>query len=190
MDKPRRPLLPAAECAYLRSATRTGANLCRGERPFGRPGGRASWVTAGSPSAITSNNAQTRDAFREGAQSSGKDPNQQPVLVESFVIVGGRAGGRDSRSPVALRSGGLQLLEDPDPRDIQRRAEQEVKLEDVYRKWVVGEDAEVHVRGIEKFVEAGATDVFIHSPQSDQQRVIDFYAREVLPRVRQVRAAA
>jgi hypothetical protein len=34
------------------------------------------------------------------------------------------------------------------------------------------------------------TDVFIHSGQHDQQRVIDFYGREVLPLVRTLSRAA
>ena len=74
-----------------------------------------------------------------------------------------------------------ELLDEPDPREIQRVAEQRLLLEDVYRNWVVSADARVHVEALQKQFEAGATDVFIHSGQSDQQRVIDFYSRNVLP---------
>jgi hypothetical protein len=37
---------------------------------------------------------------------------------------------------------------------------------------------------IRELAELGATDVFVHSGQSDQQRVIDFYGRQVLPKLR------
>jgi hypothetical protein len=113
------------------------------------------------------------------------------ILVESYVIVGGTAEAEEAARLWRFTPLGFaQLLDNPDPRDIQRRAEEQAKLEDVYRNWVIGEDAEVHIRGIQKHADAGATDVFIHSGQADQRRVIDFYAREVLPRVRQIRQAA
>jgi hypothetical protein len=43
------------------------------------------------------------------------------------------------------------------------------------------------VQAIEKLLASGVTHVFVHSPQEDQKRVIDFYAREVLPRLRSSR---
>jgi dTDP-glucose pyrophosphorylase len=55
---------------------------------------------------------------------------------------------------------------------------------------VVSEDPGVHVVAIQKLTEMGATDVFIHSGQHDQQRVIEFYGREVLPRLRALSCAA
>jgi hypothetical protein len=33
----------------------------------------------------------------------------------------------------------------------------------------------------------GATDVFVHSGQADQRRVIDFYSQQVLPMLREGR---
>jgi hypothetical protein len=61
-----------------------------------------------------------------------------------------------------------------------------VSLEDVYRNWVVSEDPQVHAQAIQKLLDRGATNVFIHSGQSDQQRVIGFYAHEVLPQLRRL----
>jgi hypothetical protein len=45
----------------------------------------------------------------------------------------------------------------------------------------VSDDPRVHIENVLKLRESGATDVFIHSGQYDQQRVIDFYSRNVLP---------
>jgi hypothetical protein len=42
----------------------------------------------------------------------------------------------------------------------------------------------VHAKAIVDIFESGATIVNIHSGQSDQKRVIDFYGEQVLPRVR------
>ena len=43
---------------------------------------------------------------------------------------------------------------------------------------------------VQNLLDQGATDVFIHSGQRDQQRVIAFYARDVLPRLRGLNRAA
>jgi hypothetical protein len=40
------------------------------------------------------------------------------------------------------------------------------------------------VQAIKKLFDSGVTIVNIHSGQQDQQKVIEFYGREVLPRVR------
>ena len=44
-------------------------------------------------------------------------------------------------------------------------------------------DWQVHVQAIQKLIGGGVTHIFVHSPQPDQRRVIDFYCREVLPRL-------
>jgi hypothetical protein len=41
----------------------------------------------------------------------------------------------------------------------------------------------VHVQALQRLIDAGVTHIFVHSPQGDQARVIDFYGREVLPHV-------
>lgn len=74
------------------------------------------------------------------------------------------------------------------PRAMQRDAARQVPLAEVVARWVVSEDPEVHLEAIRRLTEAGATHIFIHSPQDDQQRVIEFYCEQVLPRVRHGRA--
>lgn len=46
------------------------------------------------------------------------------------------------------------------------------------RRWV-------HIKKIAELFDSGATIVNIHSGQPDQERVLEFYAAKVLPRVRQ-----
>jgi alkanesulfonate monooxygenase SsuD/methylene tetrahydromethanopterin reductase-like flavin-dependent oxidoreductase (luciferase family) len=53
-----------------------------------------------------------------------------------------------------------------------------------YSNWTVSEDPEEHARAIERYYEAGVTDVFVHSGQEDQARVIDFFGAKVLPLLR------
>lgn len=125
-------------------------------------------------------------AFREGAAAAGKDPLTLPVRAESFVTVGGEAEAREAARlwHFTPKSWTKDFLYDPDPRSIQRKAEEQIPLEEVYQDWPIGEDPAPHVEGITELLRAGASHVYIHSGQQDQRKVIEFYGSEVLPRVR------
>ena len=71
-----------------------------------------------------------------------------------------------------------------DPQTIQQRADKEVPLEKVYEEWPVSTNPNVHLKTVNELFESGATIVNIHSGQADQKKVIDFYGKEVLPRLR------
>lgn len=50
--------------------------------------------------------------------------------------------------------------------------------------WVVSADPEEHAAAIRALLDAGVGEVYVNAAQPDQRRAIDFYSREVLPRVR------
>ncbi len=66
---------------------------------------------------------------------------------------------------------------------IQQTATEELSAWDGWRDWTVGADPQVHVDNIHKWWDAGVNEVWVHSGQQDQLRVIDFYGKEVLPRL-------
>jgi TAT-translocated FGD2 family F420-dependent dehydrogenase len=139
------------------------------------------WITDGGSLA----NDTLRDAHRQGAQAAGKDPGTQRILIEHYVVVGGENEARQAAQAWRFQPIGLsELIDEPDPRDIQRAAEQKLTLEQVYSQWIVSDDPDSHVQSIRRLFDQGATDVFIHSGQPDQRRVIDFYAKQVLPKLR------
>jgi TAT-translocated FGD2 family F420-dependent dehydrogenase len=138
------------------------------------------WVTVG---AAVMDDA-IKGAFREGALEAGKDPDRMPVMVEHYLVVGGRAEAEEAARRWRFIVTAWQLLNEPDPREIQRSAEASTTLEEVYSNWTVSEDPEEHARAIERYYEAGVTDVFVHSGQEDQARVIDFFGAKVLPLLR------
>jgi TAT-translocated FGD2 family F420-dependent dehydrogenase len=126
-----------------------------------------------------------RETFEAEVRRAGRDPDPMPIMTEMFTVVGDR---NEATAGAALwrfqpESWKKRLLYDPDPRSIERKA-QDIPLESVYQDWPIGTDPEVHVQAIRKLVQAGATIVNIHSVQPDQQRAIEFYGREVLPRLR------
>ena len=137
------------------------------------------WVTVGH--AVV--DEAIRSSFREGARSAGKDPDAMPVMVEHYLVVGGRAEAEEAARKWRFITTAWELFNEPDPREIQRKVEASTPLEDVYAHWTVSEDPQVHARAIEEYFEAGVTDVFVHPAQDDQARVIDFFGKRVLPLV-------
>jgi TAT-translocated FGD2 family F420-dependent dehydrogenase len=134
---------------------------------------------------------QHKGEWESGARSAGKDPSAMPVLVEAFVVVGDQS---EAQTPAKLWNfipkafKGYQNI--PDPAEIERRARAELPLPKVYGDWTVSADPEAHVQTIKKLFDSGVTIVNIHSGQPDQQKVIEFYGKEVLPRVKAQAAAA
>ena len=128
---------------------------------------------------------QHKAEWENGARTAGKDPGAMPVLVEAFVVVGDRSEAQTAAKlwnfiPKAFK--GYQDI--PDPVKIEQRAQAELPLPKVFGDWTVSSDPDAHVQAIRKLLDSGVTIVNIHSGQPDQQKVIDFYGREVLPRVR------
>ncbi len=127
---------------------------------------------------------ELRQAFEDGARSAGKDPANLAIVAEQMVIVGDESVAQQYVPLWRFMPKAWDLyVDDPDPRDIQRRAEQDVPLEEVYGSWPVSEDPRVHVDALQKLIEGGVTHIFVHSCQPDQRRVIEFYGSEVLPKL-------
>ena len=126
-----------------------------------------------------------REEWEKGARSAGKEPGAMPVLVEAFVVVVDQGDAQTAAKlwnfiPKAFK--GYQNI--PDPSQIERRAEMELPLPKVFGDWTVSTDPAAHAQTIRKLFDTGVTIVNIHSGQPDQQKVIEFYGKEVLPRVR------
>jgi TAT-translocated FGD2 family F420-dependent dehydrogenase len=126
-----------------------------------------------------------KSEFEAGARAAGKDAGKMPVLVEQYVVVGDK---RDAERAAELWRFGPKAFKSyyniRDPKEIQQRADSEVPLEKVYGDWPVSTDPAVHVKAISELFDSGATIVNIHSGQEDQKRVIEFYGKEVLPRIK------
>jgi len=121
------------------------------------------------------------DALRAGVELAQKDRKRFEVLVELYVVVGDEDEAVEAArlwqfGPVMDR-----VISVSDPRVIQRLAESMSSPQRTARPWVVGVDPAVHIESVNRLFAAGATQVYIHSPQADQIKVIEFYRREVLP---------
>jgi hypothetical protein len=107
-----------------------------------------------------------------------------PILGETFVIVGGQ---KEADYAARLWRFSPKVWDDyvdnPDPRDIQRDAEATIPLEKVKESYIISEDPQKHIKNLQTLIDGGLTHIFIHGGQDDQEKVIEFYGREVLPQI-------
>lgn len=128
---------------------------------------------------------QHRAEFEAGAKAAGKDAGKMPVFVEKFVAVGDRKEAEEAaRLWRFIPKAWKPYYNVRDPQTIEQRANQEVPIEEILSEITGSTDPNQHVKAINELFDNGATEVHIHAGQSDQRRVIDFYGKEVLPRLR------
>lgn len=132
-----------------------------------------------------------KDEFHKGAAAAEKDLSRTPVFIEQYVVVGGQ---KEMAEAAELWRFGPKAWKPyfniRDPKTIEQRAEAEIPIDKVTEGWPTGTDPEAHVKVLSELFQSGATGVHIHSGQRDQARVIEFYGKEVLPRLRKVIASA
>jgi TAT-translocated FGD2 family F420-dependent dehydrogenase len=120
---------------------------------------------------------QYKSEFEAGARAVGKNPAEMPVLVEQYAIVGNE---QEAKAAAELWRFGPKAFTSyyniRDPKEIQRRADSEIPLEQVYSEWPIGTDPNVHLKTINELFESGATIVNIHTGQNDQRNLSSFTA--------------
>jgi alkanesulfonate monooxygenase SsuD/methylene tetrahydromethanopterin reductase-like flavin-dependent oxidoreductase (luciferase family) len=126
-----------------------------------------------------------KSEFQKGATDARRDLAKMPVFIEQYVVVGDKKEMTEAAEywrfgPKAWKP----YFNIRDPQTIQQRAEAAIPIEKVVEGWPVGTDPEAHVKVLTELFESGAIGVHIHSGQRDQRKVVDFYGREVLPRLR------
>ncbi len=127
---------------------------------------------------------QLRGEFEEGAQEAGKKPDQLPILVEQFVVVGDKSDAKKAADMWRfLPKAWDPYVDDPDPRSILRHAEEEVSDDEIMEKFFISDDPKEHADSIQELFDNGVTEVYVHSAQ-DQMEFIDFYGKQVLPLLR------
>ncbi len=127
---------------------------------------------------------QHKEEFEAGASAAGKDITRMPVLVEQYAVVGDESDARIAAQfwrfgPKSFKS----YYNVRDPEKILQLANSEIPLEQVYSEWPVSTDPAVHLKTITELFQSGVSIVNIHSGQPDQRRVVDFYGKEVLPKL-------
>jgi coenzyme F420-dependent glucose-6-phosphate dehydrogenase len=70
-----------------------------------------------------------------------------------------------------------------DPLEVERRAKL-ISDETLKAYFIISTDPEEHLKGIQKFVRAGYTNLIVHSTSPDQSKMTEMYAKKVIPVIR------
>ena len=69
-----------------------------------------------------------------------------------------------------------------DPREMERLAK---TVEDVaYRRWLVASDPDEHIEQLRPYLDLGFTHLVFHAPGDRQERFLELYGSQILPRIR------
>ncbi len=119
--------------------------------------------------------------WEAGAKDARKNTAQMPVMIEHFVVVGDV---KEAATDAELWRFLPEAHAIRDPKELQQRAISELSIDAILGDWSVGTDPQVHIEGIQRLFESGATIVNIHPAQKDQEKAIEFYRRFVLPELK------
>src|SRR5712692_1241336 len=125
-------------------------------------------------------------ALEEGAKAAGKDPDSIERTIEvkvSFDTDKDRALA-DTRIWAALALPAEDKVKIHDAREMERKAAE--VADQAHRRWLVSNDPQEHLEQIRPYVELGFTHLVFHAPGEDQSRFLQLYAREILPKIRQL----
>ena len=126
-------------------------------------------------------------ALNEGAEKAGRDPSSIERMIEmkvSFDTDKERAL-HDTRYWGALALKPEEKTGVEDPMELERLADA-LPVERAASRWIVGDDPEEQVARIQPYIDLGFTHLVFHAPGPDQGRFLRLYAKEVLPRLREV----
>ncbi|WP_166354770.1 TIGR03557 family F420-dependent LLM class oxidoreductase [Phytoactinopolyspora limicola] len=122
--------------------------------------------------------------FDEGARSAGKDPDTLAKVVQVHLSW---APDEDEAAAQAVREwpNGAMRFSKADvrsPHDIEQMARL-VRPEHFQGQLLISADPDEHRREIQRYLDAGATHVYLHNVGTDQRAWLKVFGREVLPRL-------
>lgn len=95
----------------------------------------------------------------------------------------------DTRHWAALSLSAEEKHSVQDPAEMERLAS-ELPIERVAKRWIVSSDPDEHVAAIKTYIDYGFDHLVFHAPGTDQSRFLALYAKEILPRLRQLTAGS
>ena len=125
-------------------------------------------------------------AVREGAEKEGRSMSEIELTIEmkvSFDPDYTRAM-EDTRNWGALALTPEEKVGVEDPIEMQRLTDA-LPAERAATRWIVSDDPDEQLAGIQPYLDLGFTHLTFHFPGEDQERALRLYADELLPRLRE-----
>jgi coenzyme F420-dependent glucose-6-phosphate dehydrogenase len=120
----------------------------------------------------------------EGAEEAGRDPAGIRRMIEVKVSYD-----RDAEAAItnthwwaalALKPEQKEGIEDP----IEMERVADANLDQAHTRFICSNDPEAIVDGVARYAELGFDELVLHAPGPDQNRFLDEFAQDVLPRLR------
>lgn len=124
-------------------------------------------------------------AVLEGAEKVGRDAEQIDRMIEIKLSydTSYETALDNTRfwSPLALSK--EQKHDITDPGEMEAAADA-LPIEKIASRWIVGNDPDVVVADIRKYVDAGLNHLVFHGPGQDQRRFLELFEKDLAPRLR------
>ena len=124
-------------------------------------------------------------AVREGAEKAGRSSADIEMMIEVKVSFDHD---REAAMEATRFWGALGLSPEQkhgveDPVEMQRLADG-LSVDQTAKRFIVSTDPDEHVENIKTYLDLGFNHLVFHAPGPDQQKFLELYGREILPRLR------
>ena len=122
--------------------------------------------------------------FDEGAASAGKDPSTMPKLLQLHLSWAPTDEEAMANAMTEWPNGGMKFAKQDvrSPFDFEQMAKL-VRPEDFDGRMVISSDPDAHRAEIQRFLDLGITQVYLHNVGRNQTEWMEVFGRDVLPKL-------
>jgi len=137
-----------------------------------------------TPGATTEKVAGVLAKFAEGATSEGKDPDRMPKLLQLHLSWAPTDEEAMDNAITQWPNGGMKFAKQDirSPHDFAAMAEL-VRREDFEGRMVISSDPDDHRAEIQRFLDLGITQIYLHNVGRNQSEWLEVFGRDVLPKL-------
>jgi G6PDH family F420-dependent oxidoreductase len=125
------------------------------------------------------------DKFREGAREAGKDPEAMRTQLQVHVSWADSQQAAEEQALAEWPNGGMAFPKQDikNPEDFANIAKL-VRIEHFANRMLISADLEEHVEQLQRFVDMGFDEIYLHNVGRNQPEFISAFGDKVLPRLR------
>jgi coenzyme F420-dependent glucose-6-phosphate dehydrogenase len=125
------------------------------------------------------------DKFREGAREAGKDAEAMKTQLQIHVSWASTQPEAEKNALVEWPNGGMPFPKQDikNPEDFEQMAKL-VRIENFANRMLISADLDEHTAQIQKFVDMGFDEIYLHNVGRDQPAFIKAFGEKVLPKLR------
>ena len=137
-----------------------------------------------TPGATTEKVAGVLAKFDEGARSAGKDPSTMPKLLQLHLSWAPTDEAAMDNALTQWPNGGMKFAKQDirSPHDFASMASL-VRREDFDGRMVISSDPDDHRAEIQRFLDLGVTQIYLHNVGRNQAEWMEVFGRDVLPKL-------